>query len=130
MRVMLMNIMIMGLGMKGKLRMVKDMVKVNSSIKLVVFMMDNGKMARLMVLELYTMLAEILHIMVNGKMKCLMAEELFITIIQKLTMNLILGTLLTYLKCGLNIKVISNMMQNMELGHFILLMETDSLVIS
>ena len=125
-----MNIMIMGLGMKGKLRMVKDMVKVNSSIKLVVFMMDNGKMARLMVLELYTMLAEILHIMVNGKTKCLMAEELFITIIQKLTMNLILGTLLTYLKCGLNIKVISNMMQNMELGHFILLMETDSLVIS
>ena len=116
--------------MKGKLRMVKDMVKVNSSIKLVVFMMDNGKMARLMVLELYTMLAEILHIMVNGKTKCLMAEELFITIIQKLMMNLILGTLLTYLKCGLNIKVISNMMQNMELGHFILLMVTDSLVIS
>lgn len=130
MKVMLMNTMIMVLGMKGKLRMVKDMEKVNSSIKLVVFMMGNGKMVRLMDLELYTTQVAISHITVNGKMKCLMAEELSIMITQRLMKNLISGTLLTFPRCGLNIKEISNMMQNMVLEHFILLMGTDSLVIS
>jgi len=46
--VMLMNIMIMELGMKVKLKMAKDTEKENSIIKLVEYMMDNGKMEKLM----------------------------------------------------------------------------------
>ena len=73
--VMLMNIMIMELGMKDKLKMAKDMEKENSIIKLVEYMMDNGKMEKLMDQELFIMPVVILLTMDNGKTKCLMVEE-------------------------------------------------------
>ena len=106
-------------GMKVIQKMDKDMAKENSFIKQVVYMTDNGKTVKLMDLEHFIMLVEILLIMDNGKMKCLMEEVLFIMIILNKMKNLIILILVSFRKCGLNIKEILNMMQKMELELFI-----------